>query len=323
MRVVTTIFAFGVFLFILFLVNLPVLAQKFPERPIRYVVTDQPGSSIDVLARIITEKLSIELGQPVIVENRAGAGGNIGADIGSKANGDGYTIVQLATTHLANIFLYKNLPYNFQKDFVPVIQLASSPSVLVVPNTLPIKNVSDFFKFVKSRSETLQYASAGTGTCTFLAAELFKKQSGVDMMHIPYKGGAPAMTSVLAGETSAYFSPLGPALQHIRQGSLRAIAVSSSKRLTLLPDVPTLSESGLLNYQFSCWYGLFLPISTPKSIQDIVYNAVLNTITQSEVKKKLFDQGFIPIGNKQDDFVNIIRSEIDIFKDLVKEIPSQ
>jgi tripartite-type tricarboxylate transporter receptor subunit TctC len=255
------------------------LAQKFPERPIRYVVTDQPGSSIDVLARIITEKLSIELGQPVIVENRAGAGGNIGADIGSKANGDGYTIVQLATTHLANIFLYKNLPYNLQKDFVPVIQLASSPSVLVVPNTLPIKNVSDFFKFVKSKSETLQYASAGTGTCTFLAAELFKKQSGVDMMHIPYKGGAPAMTSVLAGETSAYFSPLGPALQHIRQGSLRAIAVSSLKRLTLLPDVPTLSESGLLNYQFSCWYGLFLPISTPKSIQDIVYNAVLNTIT--------------------------------------------
>jgi tripartite-type tricarboxylate transporter receptor subunit TctC len=323
MRVVTTIFAFGIFLFILFLVNPLVLAQKFPERPIRYVVTDQPGSSIDVLARIITEKLSIELGQPVIVENRAGAGGNIGADIGSKANGDGYTIVQLATTHLANIFLYKNLPYNLQKDFVPVIQLASSPSVLVVPNTLPIKNVSDFFKFVKSKSETLQYASAGTGTCTFLAAELFKKQSGVDMMHIPYKGGAPAMTSVLAGETSAYFSPLGPALQHIRQGSLRAIAVSSSKRLTLLPDVPTLSESGLLNYQFSCWYGLFLPISTPKSIQDIVYNAVLNTINQSEVKKKLFDQGFIPIGNKQDDFVNIIRSEIDIFKDLVKEIPSQ
>jgi len=201
--------------------------------------------------------------------------------------------------------------------------LASSPSVLVVPNTLPIKNVSDFFKFVKSKSETLQYASAGTGTCTFLAAELFKKQSGVDMMHIPYKGGAPAMTSVLAGETSAYFSPLGPALQHIRQGSLRAIAVSSSKRLTLLPDVPTLSESGLLNYQFSCWYGLFLPISTPKSIQDIVYNAVLNTINQSEVKKKLFDQGFIPIGNKQDDFANIIRGEIDTFKDLVKEIPSQ
>ena len=297
-------------------------AQKYPERPIRYVVTDQPGSSIDVLARIIAEKLSTEFNQAVIIDNRPGAGGNIGADIASKAPPDGYTIVQLATTHLANIYLYKNLSYNLQKDFVPITQLASSPSVLVVPSTSPAKSMSEFIKFAKSKSEALQYASAGTGTCTFLAAELFKKQAGLDMMHIPYKGGAPAMTSVLAGETSAYFSPIGPALPHIRQGTLRALAVSSPKRSPLLPDVKTFAESGLSNYQFSCWYGLFIQSNTPKIIQEQIHKAVLTILNNPDVKKSLIDQGYIPIGNKQDEFLSIIRNELDMFNDFVKEIPN-
>ena len=297
-------------------------AQKYPERPIRYVVTDQPGSSIDVLARIIAEKLSTEFNQAVIIDNRPGAGGNIGADIASKAPPDGYTIVQLATTHLANIYLYKNLSYNLQKDFVPITQLASSPSVLVVPSTSPAKSVSEFIKFAKSKSEALQYASAGTGTCTFLAAELFKKQAGLDMMHIPYKGGAPAMTSVLAGETSAYFSPIGPALPHIRQGTLRALAVSSPKRSPLLPDVKTFAESGLSNYQFSCWYGLFIQSNTPKIIQEQIHKAILTILNNPDVKKSLIDQGYIPIGNKQDEFLSIIRNELDMFNDFVKEIPN-
>ena len=297
-------------------------AQKYPERPIRYVVTDQPGSSIDVLARIIAEKLSTEFNQAVIIDNRPGAGGNIGADIASKAPPDGYTIVQLATTHLANIYLYKNLSYNLQKDFVPITQLASSPSVLVVPSTSPAKSISEFIKFAKSKSEALQYASAGTGTCTFLAAELFKKQAGLDMMHIPYPGGAPAMTSVLAGETSAYFSPIGPALPHIRQGTLRALAVSSPKRSPLLPDVKTFAESGLSNYQFSCWYGLFIQSNTPKIIQEQIHKAILTILNNPDVKKSLIDQGYIPIGNKQDEFLSIIRNELDMFNDFVKEIPN-
>lgn len=312
-----------IFFGILFLTSPLTQAQKYPDRPIRYVVTDQPGSSIDVLARVIADKLSTELSQAIIVENKPGAGGNIGADIASKAVPDGYTIVQLATTHLANIYLYKNLPYNLQKDFVPITQLASSPSVLVVPNTLAIKSVPDFVKVAKSKAEALQYASAGTGTCTFLAAELFKKQAAVDMMHIPYKGGAPAMTSVLAGETSAYFSPIGPALQHIRQGTLKALAVSSTKRLPLLPDVKTFSESGLSNYQFSCWYGLFVQTNTPKPIQEQLYKAIANVLNNPETKKLLIDQGFIPIGNKQDEFSNIIRNDLEVYKDFVKEIPNQ
>jgi tripartite-type tricarboxylate transporter receptor subunit TctC len=219
-------------------------AQKYPDRPIRYIVTDQPGSSLDVLARIIAEKLSTEFNQAVFVENRPGASGNIGADIAAKASPDGYTLVQLATTHLANTYLYKSLPYNLQRDFIPVTQLASNPSVLVVPSSLNIKSVPEFIQLAKSKAEPLQYASAGAGTCTFLAAELFKKQSSVELMHIPYKGGAPAMTSVLASETAAYFSPVGPALQHIRQGNLKALAVSSPQRLSLLPEVKTFVESG-------------------------------------------------------------------------------
>ena len=218
--------------------------------------------------------------------------------------------------------MYKNLSYNLQKDFVPITQLASSPSVLVVPSTSPAKSISEFIKFAKSKSEALQYASAGTGTCTFLAAELFKKQAGLDMMHIPYKGGAPAMTSVLAGETSAYFSPIGPALPHIRQGTLRALAVSSPKRSPLLPDVKTFAESGLSNYQFSCWYGLFIQSNTPKIIQEQIHKAILTILNNPDVKKSLIDQGYIPIGNKQDEFLSIIRNELDMFNDFVKEIPN-
>ena len=307
---------------LLLLISSLTQAQKYPDRPIRYLVTDQPGSSIDVLGRIIAERLATELNQSIIVDNRPGAGGNIGADIASKAPPDGYTIVQLATTHLANSYLYKNLPYNLQKDFIPITQLASSPSVLVVPSTLAIKTLPDFIQVAKSKSEALQYASAGTGTCTFLAAELFKKQTGVDMMHIPYKGGAPAMTSVLAGETSAYFSPIGPSLQHIRQGTLKALAVSSPKRLPLLPDVKTFAESGLSNYQFSCWYGLFLQTNTPKQIQEQIFKAITNVLNNPDTKKLLIDQGFIPIGNKQEEFSNIIRNDLEIFRDFVKEIPN-
>ena len=323
MRLVTSCITMGFFLPLAFLASTYTHAQKYPDRPIRYVVTDQPGSSIDVLARIIAEKLSTELGQQVIVDNRAGAGGNIGADIGAKAPADGYTLVQLATTHVANAHLYKNLSYSLQRDFVPLTQLASSPSVLVVPNSLPVKSLSEFTKLAKSKAEPLQYASAGAGTCTFLSAELFKKQASIDLMHIPYKGGAPAMTSVLAGETSAYFAPLGPALQHIRQGTLKAIAVTSTKPLPLLPEIPTISESGLPNYKFTCWYGLFMPSNTPKAMQEFIHNAVMNTLNNPAVKKHLLERGFIPIGNKQDEFAAVIRNELDVFKELIKDIPPQ
>jgi tripartite-type tricarboxylate transporter receptor subunit TctC len=305
------------------LLSTGVWAQKYPDRVIRYVVTDQPGSNIDTLARIIAEKLSEVFGQQVIVDNRAGAGGNIGAEIGARATPDGYTIVQLASTHAVNASLYKNLSYNLLRDFAPVTQLASGPSVVVVPASSPVKSIADLIKLGKDKPGVIQYASAGSGTCTFLAAELFKKQAGVDMMHIPYKGGAPAMTSVIAGETAVYFAPLAPALPQIRNGRLRALAVTSPKAIPQLPEYPTMAESGVSNYQFSCWYGMLVPAGTPKPIIATLHSAVVGVLNDPGVKKRLSDLGFLPVGDKPEEFGAYIRSEIQSARELVRDIPPQ
>ena len=296
-------------------------AQKYPEKVIRYVVTDQPGSNIDALARIIAERLSEVFGQQIIVDNRAGAGGNIGAEIGAKAPADGYTMVQLATTHAVNVSLYKNLPYSFLRDFAPVTLLASSPSVLVVPGSSPIKTVNDLVKQAKDKPGAIEYSSAGIGTCTFLAAELFKKQAGIDLLHVAYKGGAPALTAVMSGETAVYFAPLAPALPQIKQGRLRALAVTSPKPLALLPGYPTVADSGFPGYEFTCWYGLFMPAGTPKHLISTIHSAVVSVLNNPGVRKRLGDIGFIPGGNRPDEFAAYIKSEVEIARDLVRNIP--
>jgi tripartite-type tricarboxylate transporter receptor subunit TctC len=298
-------------------------AQKYPDRVIRYVVSDQPGSNIDTLARIVAEKLSETFGQQVIVDNRAGAGGNIGAEIGARATPDGYTIVQLASTHAVNVSLYKNLSYNLLRDFAPVTQLASGPSVVVVPANSPIKSIADLTKAARDKPGSLQYASAGTGTCTFLAAELYKKQAGVDMMHIPYKGGAPAMTSVIAGETAVYFAPLAPALPQIRNGRLRALAVTSPKPLALVPETGTMADAGVPKYEFSCWYGMLVPAGTPAPIIATLHSAVVGALNDPVVRKRLSDLGFLPVGDKPEEFGAYIRSEVQSARELVRNIPPQ
>ncbi|HEY4372067.1 MAG TPA: tripartite tricarboxylate transporter substrate binding protein [Burkholderiales bacterium] len=297
-------------------------AQKYPDHPIRYVVTDQPGSNIDALARTVGEKLSQVLGQQIVVDNRAGAGGNIGADIGAHSPADGYTIVQLASTHAVNASLYKNLSYNMLRDFTPIANLAYGPSVVVVPANSPYKNIGELVKAAKAKAGAVQYASAGTGTCTFLAAELFKQQAGVDMMHIPYKGGGPAITSIITGETAVYFAPLAPALPQIRQGRLRALAVTSDKPLAQLPDVPTLKDSGFPKYGFSCWYGMLAPTGTPKPIIDTLHKAVVTTLTDPVVNKRLTDMGFIPLGDTPEHFGAYIKSEIEAGRELTRNMPA-
>ncbi|MDB5805481.1 MAG: tripartite tricarboxylate transporter substrate binding protein [Betaproteobacteria bacterium] len=296
-------------------------AQKYPDHPIRYVVTDQPGSNIDALARTVSEKLSTLLGQQVVVDNRAGAGGNIGADIGAHSPPDGYTIVQLASTHAVNASLYKNLPYNMLRDFTPISQLAYGPSVVVVPANSPFKTIADLIKAAKEKAGNVQYASAGTGTCTFLAAELFKQQAGVDMMHIPYKGGGPAITSIIAGETQVYFAPLAPSLPQIRQGRMRALAVTSDKPLPQLPDVPTLKSAGMPQYGFSCWYGMLAPAGTPKPIIATLNKAVVAALNDAVVKKRLIEMGFVPVGDQPEEFGTYIRSEIEAGKELTRSLP--
>jgi len=294
--------------------------KPYPDKVIRYVVTDQPGSNIDTLARIVAEKLSATFGQQIVIDNRAGAGGNIGAEIGARAPADGYTMVQLATTHAVNVSLYRNLPYDFLRDFAPVTLLASSPSVVVVPAASTIQSFADLTKQARAKPGAINYASAGTGTCTFLAAELYKRQAGVDLTHVAYKGGAPALTAVLSGESAVYFAPLAPALPQIKDRRLRALAVTSPKPLALLPGYPTVAESGVPGYQFSCWYGLFMPAATPRHLVATVYQAVAQALADPGVRKRLADIGFIPGGNRPEEFAGYVRSEVDAARELVKGI---
>jgi tripartite-type tricarboxylate transporter receptor subunit TctC len=293
----------------------------YPSRVIRYVVSDSPGSGLDTLARIVAEGLTGILGYQVVVDNRPGAGGNIGAEVAARGAPDGYTLGQIATTHAVNATLYKSLGYDLVRDFAPVTQLASIPSIAVVPASSQAKTIADLVRMAKARPGELTYASAGTGTCTFLAGELFKAQAGVDLLHVAYKGGPPAVISVLAGETSVYFAPLSAALPQVRAGKLRALGVSTRQRLPLLPEYPTIAEAGVPDYRFSCWYGLVVPARTPRNIVNTIHAAVLKVLADPAAQKRLTDSGFIPVGDRPEEFAAYIRSQIASFRPLVKNLP--
>jgi tripartite-type tricarboxylate transporter receptor subunit TctC len=296
-------------------------AQTYPARVVRYVVSDSPGSGLDTLARVIAEGLTAHWGHQVVVDNRPGAGGNIGAEILARATPDGYTIGQIATTHTVNATLYKTLGYDLVRDLTGVTQLASVPSIAVTPSSSTIKTIADLVKGAKAKPGALTYASAGTGTCTFLAGELFKRQAGVDLLHVAYKGGPPAVTSILTGETSVYFAPLSAVLPMVKQGRLQALAVSTPKRLSLVPEYPTIAEAGVPGYQFSCWYGLVAPSKTPPAAIAAVHTAVTKVLAEPAIQKRLLDLGFIPVGDRPEAFTAFIKAQIEAFRPITKDLP--
>jgi tripartite-type tricarboxylate transporter receptor subunit TctC len=296
-------------------------AQTYPTRVVRYVVSDSPGSGLDTLARIIAEGLTAHWGHQVVVDNRPGAGGNIGAEILARATPDGYTIGQIATTHTVNATLYKTLGYDLVRDLTGVTQLASVPSIAVTPSSSTIRTIADLVKGAKAKPGAFTYASAGTGTCTFLAGELFKRQAGVDLLHVAYKGGPPAVTSILTGETSVYFAPLSAVLPMVKQGRLQALAVSTPKRLSLVPEYPTIAEAGVPGYQFSCWYGLVAPSKTPPAAIAAVHAAVTKVLAEPVIQKRLLDLGFIPVGDRPEAFTAFIRAQIEAFRPITKDLP--
>ena len=297
-------------------------AQTYPSRVVRYIVTDAAGSGTDLLARIVAEGLTEAFGHQVIVDNRPGAGGNIGAELGARANADGYTLVQVATTHAVNATLYKNLGYNLTRDLTGVSQLAGGPSVVVVSSNAPAKTVADFVAAAKAKPGALTYGSAGTGTCSFLAGELFRRQAALNMMHVPYKGGPPAVTAAVSGEISVYFSPMSAALPMVRQGRLHALAVSTPKRLEQLPNVPTVAEAGLPGYQFTCWYGLMAPAATPPKVVAAVHAAVVKVLANPNAQKRLADLGFIAVGDKPEEFTAHVKAQVEALRPIVRELPS-
>jgi len=286
-------------------------AQAWPTKPIKWVVPFAPGGTTDILARTIGDKLAIALGQPVIIENKPGAGGGVGADYTAKAPADGYTIMGgTISTHAINASLYKSLPYDPVKDFAPICLVASAPSVLVVNPALPARTLAEFTAYARANPGKLNYASNGNGSAAQLAAVLYETMADVRMVHVPYKGIAPAMTDLLSGEVQLMFGTIVALVPHIQAGKLRALAVTSRTRSALLPDIPTIAESGLPDYQAGSWYGILAPAGTPREVIERLHAAIIKALNQPDVSKRLAAEGAEVIGSTPEEFGAHIKAEI-------------
>ncbi len=245
----------------------PAAAQgQYPERVVRWILTQPPGGANDILVRPIALRLSEALGQQVVVDNRGGAGGNIGAEAAARSPADGYTLATLGITHAVGASLYSKLGYNLLRDFAPVTLLATNPGVLVTHPTLPVKTVKEIIALAKARPDELTYSSSGSGTPNHLAAELFSYMAGIKMIHVPYKGGGNSMIGLISGEASLSFASMPSSIAHIRSGKLKAIAVTTAQRSPSMPALPTVIEAGVPGYEAETWFGLFVPAGTPKEI---------------------------------------------------------
>jgi tripartite-type tricarboxylate transporter receptor subunit TctC len=304
----------------LFSVSAPhAAAQSYPAKIVRYIVPMGAGSGADTIGRIVAGGMTQVSGQQVILDNRAGAAGNIGADAGAKSPADGYSLFQVSSTHAINASLYHSLPYDLVRDFAPVTQLASSPSAVVVHPSLPVKTIAELVKLTKARPGQMNYGSTGAGSATFLAAELFKGMAGVDIVHVPYRGGGEALTAIASGEVSVYFAPLAPTLPYIRQGRVRALAVTTLKRLPQLPELPTVAESGYKGYQAGNWYGIEVPVKTPRDLVTAIRNLAVAAMNEPATNKRLLDLGYIIVGDQPEEFAAFIKSEIATFGKIIKQ----
>jgi tripartite-type tricarboxylate transporter receptor subunit TctC len=295
-------------------------AQRYPAKAVRYLVADAAGSGSDTLGRIVAGGLAPVFGQQVVVDNRPGAAGTIGADVAAKAPADGYTVLQISSALAAGATLHRNLPFDLMRDFAAVTQLAASPQIVVVHPSLPVKSMNDLVKLAKARPDALVYGSAGSASSTHLAAELFKAHVGVNMLHVPYRGGGQALTAVLSGETSVYFAPIAAALPHVRAGRLRALAVTTAKRVPLMPELPTVAEAGAPGYETAQWYGLLVPLKTPKETIETLRDAAVSVLNSPAVNKRLNEAGYIVIGDKPEEFSAYLKSEIDRLGKIIRNL---
>jgi len=268
------------------------LAQNFPDKPIRFIVPFPPGGGNDILARQLAPKMAESLGQPVVVDNRPGAGGNIGTEMAAKAAPDGYTIVIASNQVTMNPWLYDKLPFDIEKDFAPVALAASVPMVLVVNPNVPAKNVQEFIALAKSQAGKLNYSTPGLGTPQHIAFEVFNHQAGVKVTHVPYKGTGPAIADLIGGQVQSAFGTMASVEQHIKAGKLRALAVATPQRSQAMPDVPTVAESGLAGFDVSLWYSILAPAGTPRPVVARLSSEVEKALNAPENRTRLAQQGF-------------------------------
>ena len=293
-------------------------AQAYPTKPVRLVVPYPPGGPTDIVARVVAQKLSEQLGQQFIIDNRPGAGGNTGAELVARSPADGYTLVVATTAHAINPSLFKNLGYSLSKDLAPVSLLTSGPLVIVANPSLPAKNVAELIALAKAKPGELNFASSGNGQSTHLSAELFASMAGVKMNHIPYKGSAPALTDTMGGQTQLMFDTMLSAMPHVKGGKLKALAVTSATRSPVAPDVPTVAESGLPGYEAIAWNGLLAPAHTPPDVLARLSTALKKVLAAPDVKDKFEAQGFAATWTSPEDFGRFMTAEIDKWAKVVK-----
>ena len=301
------------------IVSTAACAQAFPVKPIRFLMTAPAASSIDVIGRILADKIKDPLGQPVVVENRVGAGGTIATDAVAKAAPDGYTMVLSFNGPLAfGPHMYKSLPYDPFKDLAPVIITTSQPNLLAVNAALPVKSVKELIAHIRNNQGKLNYGSIGAGSSSHLSMELFKMNAGLFIVHIPFNGSPPAAASLAAGDTQLLFTVPTALTPLIQAGKVRALAVSGLKRYSLMPDVPTIAESGLPNFEAIAWNGVLVPSGTPRPIIDRLNREMDNALKAADVRKRLNDAGLDPVGGTPDDLARLMRSESDKWAPVIK-----
>ena len=295
-----------------------VSAQSYPSKTVRVVIPWPPGGSNDVVGRIVTQKVGENLGQQFIVDNRAGAAGSIGADVVAKAPPDGYTLMVHSTSHIGNAHLYKKLPYDTLKDFTGVALLAAQPGALTIHPSLPVKTVKEFIALAKARPGTINYSSSGNGSAPHLSMALLVAMTGINVVHVPYKGGAPQVTALVSGETQASLATVSTVLVHVQSGRLRALGVSSAKRTATMPDVPTIAEAGVPGYEMSPWIGVFVPAGTSKELIAKLNSEINRALKAPDVSNLLSSNALDALGGTPEEFDVRIKADYEKYAKLIK-----
>jgi tripartite-type tricarboxylate transporter receptor subunit TctC len=299
---------------------MPAAAQeRYPSKPLRLVVPFAPGGSTDIFARLIADRLAAPLGQPVVVENRSGAAGNIGAEAVARAAPDGYTLLMATTGVMAiNNAMYRNMTYDAAKDFEPVVFVASITNVLIVPPELPAASVAELIALAKREPGKLSFASSGAGSSTHMSAELFKSLSGTDILHIPYKGSGQALPDLMSGRVSMMFENMPGAVSHIKAGKVRALAVTGLRRSPAMPELPTIAESGVAGYESLSWSGIAVPAGTPRAVAERLNRDINAILASAEMRQKLAEQGADAIGGPPEAFAEHVRAEREKWSRLIR-----
>jgi tripartite-type tricarboxylate transporter receptor subunit TctC len=295
------------------------IAQSYPARPMRIVVGFPPGGGADFVARMVAQKLGDGIKQQIVVDNRAGANGIIATELVAKSAADGYALLLgVSATHAINPSAYGSLPYDAVKDFVPVSEIALTPLILVVTPSLPVSNVRELIALAKANPNQLNFASAGTGNVTHLAGELFNSMTGIKTIHIPYKGSAPAIIDLVAGQIMMYFDTMPSSLPHVRSGKLKALAVTSAKRSVGAPDIQTVAESGAPGFETTSWFGVLVPSGTPAVIVDTLHREIVKALSTADSLERMKQQGLDSVLNSPSEFSSVIRTDIDKWAMVIK-----